>query len=96
MIWRHVLIYFYKGKLPWQGLKIGPKQQKYELIRQKKEAISVEDLCSDMPSMSLILITVEKKELFLSLSFFKTFQNGFMTRIQSRFNKTHLTKLYSH
>jgi len=45
----HVLIYFNKGSLPWQGLKALTKKEKYEKILQKKMSVSVENLCRGLP-----------------------------------------------
>ena len=39
-----------RGNLPWQGVKIADKKQKYEMIKQKKQEISLEELCSDIPT----------------------------------------------
>lgn len=45
----YVLMYFNRGSLPWQGLKAVNKRQKYEKIREKKLATSVEELCQGHP-----------------------------------------------
>lgn len=45
----YVLIYFLKGSLPWQGIKAASNYEKYELIRQKKQSISIEELCEGLP-----------------------------------------------
>lgn len=45
----YVLIYFLRGSLPWQGLAVHNRQQKYEMISEKKIATSVEVLCSGLP-----------------------------------------------
>lgn len=45
----YVLMYFNRGSLPWQGLKAQNKRQKYEKIREKKLATSVEELCLGYP-----------------------------------------------
>jgi len=45
-----LLLYFMKGSLPWQGLRAKTKKEKYELIKEKKEQISVEELCEGIPS----------------------------------------------
>lgn len=37
----YVLIYFLKGRLPWQGLPATAKQKKYELIKRSKMAVCV-------------------------------------------------------
>lgn len=46
----YVLIYLFHGVLPWQGIRVANKKQKYAKIREKKETISLRDLCKDMPS----------------------------------------------
>lgn len=45
----HVLIYFCRGSLPWQGIKVVDKNEKYRLIMQKKMLIPVEKLCEGIP-----------------------------------------------
>lgn len=45
----YVLIYFYKGSLPWQGLKTVSKSQKYLKISEKKQETSIDTLCKDLP-----------------------------------------------
>mmetsp|Transcript_8701 Transcript_8701/g.8228 ORF Transcript_8701/g.8228 Transcript_8701/m.8228 type:complete len:161 (-) Transcript_8701:647-1129(-) len=40
----YCLIYFLKGTLPWAGIKAKTKKEKYDLIKDKKLAISVEEL----------------------------------------------------
>lgn len=45
----HVLLYFLKGSLPWQGLPGRSKAEKYANIKKKKKEISIEDLCRDQP-----------------------------------------------
>jgi hypothetical protein len=44
-----MLIYFSRGKLPWQGLKARTKQEKYDLIGKTKREIPIEELCRDSP-----------------------------------------------
>lgn len=46
----YVLMYFNRGSLPWQGLKAQNKRQKYEKIREKKLATSIEELCQGYPA----------------------------------------------
>lgn len=46
----HVLLYFCRGSLPWQGLKGATKKQKYEKISEKKISTPVESLCKGCPS----------------------------------------------
>ena len=45
----YVLMYFLRGNLPWQGLKVRSKDDRYKKILEKKKATSTEDLCRDFP-----------------------------------------------
>ena len=43
----HVLLYFLKGSLPWQGLPGRTKEEKYAGIKKKKKEVSLSELCKD-------------------------------------------------
>ena len=45
----YMLIYFLKGKLPWQNFMIKNKEERYNKIKQKKKNIDINELCSDCP-----------------------------------------------
>ena len=45
----YVLMYFLRGNLPWQGLKIKTKDNRYQKILDKKKSTSSEDLCKNFP-----------------------------------------------
>ena len=45
----YVLVYFKKGKLPWQGVNAQNKTEKYHKIMEKKMSIPVEQLCENLP-----------------------------------------------
>ena len=45
----YVLIYFLKGSLPWQGLKASTPQKKYRLIYEKKQDVTIAQLCLGCP-----------------------------------------------
>ena len=38
-----------RGNLPWQGVKVQDKKEKYEMIKSKKTDISLEELCAGIP-----------------------------------------------
>ena len=46
----YMMLYFLKGRLPWHGLRADSKQQKYQLIMDRKASISLDDLCIDVPN----------------------------------------------
>ena len=45
----HLLLYFLKGELPWQGLPGRSKIEKYNAIKRKKIEISIDELCNGCP-----------------------------------------------
>ena len=45
----HVVLYFVKGSLPWQGLPGRNKDEKYQNIKNKKLETRLEDLCQGVP-----------------------------------------------
>ena len=45
----YVLIYFLKGKLPWQGIMIKSKEERYHKIMEIKRDIKANELCQDCP-----------------------------------------------
>ena len=45
----YVIMYFLRGNLPWQGLKIKSKEAKYKKILDKKKETSSKDLCMNFP-----------------------------------------------
>lgn len=45
----YVLMYFLKGKLPWQGLQGKTKKEKYDKIMETKIATPIETLCKGYP-----------------------------------------------
>ena len=45
----YVLMYFLRGNLPWQGLKVRSKEDRYKKILIKKKETSSQDLCKDFP-----------------------------------------------
>ncbi len=65
----YIFVYFYRGILPWQGLKAKTKAQKYEKISEKKLSTPVDELCKGSPGkyeqlpvgtlMRLVLIPAE-------------------------------------
>ena len=45
----YVLMYFLRGSLPWQGLKVDKKEDRYRKIYEKKKITTPEELCLNYP-----------------------------------------------
>ena len=45
----YVLMYFLRGRLPWQGIPVKNKEDRYRKIMEKKKATSAEELCQGFP-----------------------------------------------
>ncbi|EEQ82997.1 hypothetical protein NCER_100199 [Vairimorpha ceranae BRL01] len=45
----YCLLYFLKGRLPWQGLRAENKQERYDKIKECKETLKIWELCADLP-----------------------------------------------
>ena len=45
----YVLMYFLRGRLPWQGIPVKNKEERYRKIMEKKISTSAEDLCKGFP-----------------------------------------------
>lgn len=47
----YLFVYFLKGKLPWQGLRIDDTKVKYKKIRNLKNSYADGDLCEGLPKV---------------------------------------------
>ncbi len=45
----YILLYFLRGNLPWQGLKVNNKEERYRKICEKKKSTSSKELCEGFP-----------------------------------------------
>jgi serine/threonine protein kinase len=45
----YILLYFLRGSLPWQGLRVNNKDDRYRKICEKKKNTSSKDLCEGFP-----------------------------------------------
>lgn len=46
----HMLIYFLRGSLPWQGLKADNLKQRYQMIGDTKRKTPIDELCAAFPA----------------------------------------------
>lgn len=52
----YLLIYLYKGSLPWMGIKNKDKKKRYQRICEKKENTGEEELCEKLPKEFMIFL----------------------------------------
>lgn len=52
----YLLIYLFRSSLPWMGIHHKDKKKKYQLILEKKESLSEEELCHQLPNEFLIFL----------------------------------------
>ena len=45
----YILIYFLKGRLPWQGIRVANKDDRYKKIYEKKKNTTTKELCAGFP-----------------------------------------------
>lgn len=50
----YILVYFFRGRLPWQNLTHKDKKERYRMILEKKESITEEELCKQLPREFLV------------------------------------------
>lgn len=52
----YILVYLFKGKLPWQNIKHDNKKERYRLIGEKKKTVTEEELCANMPKEFVVFL----------------------------------------
>lgn len=80
----YILVYLYKGRLPWMGIKHKDKKEKYRLIGEKKEATKEEELCSGMPKEFVIFLKYIKNLDFNEKPHYSALKKMFMNLYKSR------------
>ena len=73
----YILIYFLKGKLPWQDVKAKKKEERHKLISDIKSTVTIESLCEDLPSEFAELLRYVKNLGFEEKPFYAKFYNFF-------------------
>ena len=53
----HILIYFLRGRLPWQGLSADNHVERRQMIGEMKQATPIEELCDGLPQAKLFIQT---------------------------------------
>src|SRR5260221_12218071 len=45
----HIFMYFLRGSLPWQGLKVATNRVRFGTIGEKKQTTPIKELCEGYP-----------------------------------------------
>ena len=75
----YVLIYFLKGKLPWQGIEARTKEERYKRILNKKLEISTKELCDGLPEEIEIILDYAKNMEYLEQPNYERLRGYFNT-----------------
>lgn len=57
-------MYFLRGSLPWQGLKIDKREDRYKKICEKKKSTTAEELCAGFPKEFVTYINYTRNLVF--------------------------------
>lgn len=79
----YILVYLYKGKLPWQGIKTKDKKKRYQLIYKEKMKYTPEELCKGMPREFIVFLNYIKTLSFDEKPPYSSFKKMF-TRLYDR------------
>ena len=79
----YILIYLFKGKLPWQGIKTKDKKKRYSLIYKQKTKYTADELCKGMPREFIVFLDYVKTLSFDEKPPYNSFKKMF-TRLYDR------------
>ena len=80
----YILIYMYKGKLPWQGIKHKEKKERYRLIGEKKQEVTVEELCEGMSKEFVVFLKYVRNLDFDEKPHYSALKKMFLKLYKSR------------
>jgi len=92
----YILIYFYKGKLPWQDIKSREEKDKNQKIKEIKQLMSSAQLCEGMPHEFEKMLCYIKKLRFEEFPNYNRLINGFKTIIEILNNSENLEKEFDY
>ena len=71
----YIIMYFIRGSLPWQGLKVHNKEDRYKKICDKKKATSAKELCKGFPKELENLINYTRNLEFMEVPDYEYLRN---------------------
>ena len=80
----YILIYLFKGKLPWQGIRSKDKRERYRLIGEKKKECTEDQLCEGMPKEFCVFLKYIRSMDFDEKPHYSALRNMFIKLYESR------------
>ena len=80
----YIIMYFVRGSLPWQGLKVNQKEDRYKKICDKKKATSAKDLCEGYPKEFEQFVTYTRELKFEEVPEYEYLRNWLRTVIKNK------------
>lgn len=80
----YMLVYLFKGELPWDNIKNKDKKEKYKLIMEKKESITEEELCKGMPKEFSVYLRYTKNLGYNDPVHYNSLKKMFVNLYESR------------
>jgi casein kinase 1 len=80
----YLLVYLYKGKLPWQSIKHKDKNERYRLIGEMKNTMTEEEICTNMPKEFLVFLKYVRSMDFEDIPPYSALQKMFERLYESR------------
>jgi len=84
----YVLMYFLRGSLPWQGLKVHKGEDRYKKILMTKRSTTAEDLCKGFPNEFVEYINYTRNMEFEADPDYK-FLRGLLVSVLEKQNMTY-------
>lgn len=80
----YVLVYLFNGGLPWQGIRIANKKEKYSRILERKRNTTLRDLCKGMPSQVVDYFRLVRRLEFDERPDYSLLRNLFRAALERR------------
>ena len=79
----YLILYFLKGSLPWQGLKIESRSKRFETIIKMKKQIKLENFCQNLPPEILMFCKYSRKLGFTEKPKYEYLKNLFYSILKN-------------
>uniref|UniRef100_A0A6C0H6J0 Protein kinase domain-containing protein n=1 Tax=viral metagenome TaxID=1070528 RepID=A0A6C0H6J0_9ZZZZ len=80
----YILVYLYKGKLPWQNIKTKDRNEKNRLIGEQKQSVTEEELCKNMPKEFCVFLKYVRNMDFDEKPHYSALRKMFVKLYESR------------